>query len=158
MLDLIWICVLQKSTGGTKFLDFQVISSNSRLIFKYFSWTSNAKSAEICELPKTHFCKNLKEINNFELTLPTPFISESCIRIKTNANFYFQTSLWCLKRFYEGLNFLFSSRIGTRRVNKCTKLLPQIKILQKRETSLHGLLKNLNILTVQLHLPKILSI
>ena len=93
-------------------------------------------------------------MNNFELTLPTPFISESCIRIKTNANFYFHTSLWCLKRLYEGLNFLFSSRIGTRRVNKCTKVLPQIKILQKRETSLHGLLKNLNILTVQLHLPK----
>ena len=24
-------------------------------------------------------------------------------REKVNLNFYFQTSLWCLKRFYEGL-------------------------------------------------------
>ena len=26
-------------------------------------------------------------------------------REKINLNFYFNTSLWCLKRFYEGLNF-----------------------------------------------------
>ena len=37
------------------------------------------------------------------LTLPVPCISESCIEIKINLNFYFHTSLWCLKRFYEGL-------------------------------------------------------
>ena len=35
-------------------------------------------------------------------TLPTPCISESCIEIKINLNFYFHTSLRCLKRFYEG--------------------------------------------------------
>ena len=35
--------------------------------------------------------------------LPAPYISESCIKIKINLNFYFCTSLWCLKRFYEGL-------------------------------------------------------
>ena len=34
---------------------------------------------------------------------PVPFISESCIEIKIKLNFYFHTSLWCLKRFYEGL-------------------------------------------------------
>ena len=37
------------------------------------------------------------------LTLPAPFISESCIKIKINLNFYFHTSLWCLKNLYEGL-------------------------------------------------------
>ena len=37
------------------------------------------------------------------LTLKDPFISESCIEIKIKLNFYFLTSLWCLKRFYEGL-------------------------------------------------------
>ena len=37
------------------------------------------------------------------LTLKDPFISESCIEIKIELNFYFHTSLWCLKRFYEGL-------------------------------------------------------
>ena len=40
------------------------------------------------------------------LTLKDPFISESCIEIKIKLNFYFHTSLWCLKRFYEGLKGL----------------------------------------------------
>ena len=31
-------------------------------------------------------------------------ISESCIKIKINLNVYVHTSLWCLKRFYEGLS------------------------------------------------------
>ena len=35
------------------------------------------------------------------LTLDVPCISESCTEIKLN--FYFHTSLWCLKRFYEDL-------------------------------------------------------
>ena len=45
-------------------------------------------------------------------TLKDPIISESCIEIKIELNFYFHTSLWCLKRFYEGLEgfiFLFFS-------------------------------------------------
>ena len=37
------------------------------------------------------------------LTFPAPCISESCIQIKIDLNFYFHTSLWCLKKFYEGL-------------------------------------------------------
>ena len=37
------------------------------------------------------------------LTLKDLFISESCIEIKIELNFYFHTSLWCLKRFHEGL-------------------------------------------------------
>ena len=40
------------------------------------------------------------------LTLKDPIISESCIEIKIELNFYFLTSLWCLKRFYEGLKGL----------------------------------------------------
>ena len=35
-------------------------------------------------------------------TLSYPCISESCIKIKINLNFYFHNSLWCLKRSYEG--------------------------------------------------------
>ena len=38
---------------------------------------------------------------NVLLTLPVLRISESCIEIKIKLNFYFHTSLWCLKRFYE---------------------------------------------------------
>ena len=43
------------------------------------------------------------------LTLNVACISESCIEIKIKWNFYFHTSLWCLRRFYKG--------IGTGRVN-----------------------------------------
>ena len=43
----------------------------------------------------------------FLLTLPVLCISESYIEIKIKLNFYFHTSLWCLKRFYEGLLFFF---------------------------------------------------
>ena len=38
------------------------------------------------------------------LTLPAPWIWESCIKIKINLNFYFHTSFKCLKRLYEGLH------------------------------------------------------
>ena len=37
------------------------------------------------------------------LTHNDPCISESCIETKIELNFYFQSSLRCLKRFYEGL-------------------------------------------------------
>ena len=37
------------------------------------------------------------------LTLKVPCMSESCIEIKIKLNFCFHVSLWCLKRFYEGL-------------------------------------------------------
>ena len=36
------------------------------------------------------------------LTLPGPYISESRIKTKINLSFYFHTSLWHLKSFYEG--------------------------------------------------------
>ena len=38
------------------------------------------------------------------LTLPVTFISEGCFEIKIK--FFFHTSFWCLKRFYEGLKDL----------------------------------------------------
>ena len=40
----------------------------------------------------------------FLLTLPVPCIFESCIEIRITLNFYFHTSLCCLKGFYEGLS------------------------------------------------------
>ena len=43
------------------------------------------------------------------------YILESYIEIKINLNFYFRTSFWCLKRFYEGLNGI--GYFGTLRVN-----------------------------------------
>ena len=37
------------------------------------------------------------------LTLPALYFAQSCTKTKINLNFYFHTSLWCLKRFYEDL-------------------------------------------------------
>ena len=58
------------------------------------------------------------------LILHAPCISESCLKIKIKLDFYFCTSLWFLKRFYEApqrsvkikpeVNF-FSSRPGSER-------------------------------------------
>ena len=42
------------------------------------------------------------------LTHNVPCISETCIEMKINLNFYFHT-LWCLKRFYEGLKDLYKT-------------------------------------------------
>ena len=47
----------------------------------------------------------------FTLILLVPCISESCIEMKIKLNFYFRTSLWGLKRFYEGLKVGLSSYI-----------------------------------------------
>ena len=53
--------------------------------------------------------KRRRQIRGFKqmilenVTLPFSCISESCIEIKIKLNFYFHTSLSCLKRFYEGL-------------------------------------------------------
>ena len=51
------------------------------------------------------------------LTFPVLCISESIIKIKVNLNFYFHTSLWSLKRFYEGLKGLHKTFWGTTK--KC---------------------------------------
>ena len=47
----------------------------------------------------TNKLKTSKSFQN-NLTLPTPCNSESCIKsnLKSNLNFYFNTSLWCLKK------------------------------------------------------------
>ena len=65
--------------------------------FKYFS--DARKTVRLtCHLFLIAFV-----INVFRLTLPVPCISKSCIEIKIKLNFYFHTSFWYLKRFYEGL-------------------------------------------------------
>ena len=40
---------------------------------------------------------DLQKLAN-QLTLPAQPILGSCVRIKINISFYFQTSLWCLQR------------------------------------------------------------
>ena len=52
---------------------------------------------------------------NQPLILLALCISESCIKIKVNFNFYFRTSLWCCKWFYVGLQGLYKTFWGTTR-------------------------------------------
>ena len=51
------------------------------------------------------------------LSLPVPCISESFTEIEIKLNFYFYTSLWCLKRFYEDFQGLHETFWGTTK--KC---------------------------------------
>ena len=48
-------------------------------------------------------CPYNSEVLNINLTFPALCISDSYVKININLNFYFGNSLWCLKRFYEGL-------------------------------------------------------
>ena len=52
---------------------------------------------------KTFWCFSCCTEHISTLILPTPCISEGYSKIKINLSFYFQTSLWYRKRFYEGL-------------------------------------------------------
>ena len=47
--------------------------------------------------------RDYHQISLLILTLPVPWVSESCIKIKIKLTFYFHSSLRCLERFYEGL-------------------------------------------------------
>ena len=61
-----------------------------------------------------HFYESVLSNFIYMFTLNITCISESCIGIKIKLNFYFHTSFWCLKRFYEGLHKTF---LGTTK--KC---------------------------------------
>ena len=67
----------------------------------------------IIEYVLLKMCSNL-----IAITLRAPCISESCIEIKINYNFYFHTSLWCLKRFYEDLEGLHKTFGDTTKIVK----------------------------------------
>ena len=97
-----WNGLSECKTSPDKFLNRTKISRETSKFF----WSCPALSSK---------CEDLKACsgnpanlfhwtwNNRKITLKDPFISESCIEIKIKLNFYFHTSLWCLKRFYEGL-------------------------------------------------------
>ena len=59
--------------------------------------------------------KNLirRDSDQPQFIIPSPCISDSSIEVKINLNFYFHTSLWSLKRFYEGLKGFHRSFRGT---------------------------------------------
>ena len=72
------------------------------------------------ELHEVCFLKSIQHLNFLDsassiyefwfmlsLTFHAPCISESCTTIKIDSNFYFHTSLWSLKSFYESLHKAF---------------------------------------------------
>ena len=75
------------------------------------------------------------------LTLKVPCISESCIEIKIKLDFYFHTSFWCIKRFYESTIKPFEApqRSVKRKFNLIFSLCPGLrrKGLILIETYLH---------------------
>ena len=79
---------VKEETSGKKWVDISIRLIRSLII----SNGSIETSSEVTRRVKTVF-----------LTLAAPCISESYIKIKLNLSVCFHTSLWCLKRFYEGL-------------------------------------------------------
>ena len=128
-----------------------------------FSWFSDFLDySAFIQRPKCHFSHSLRKVCWFDffartfvkrrevhlpltkslLTLPAPCISESYFKIKTNLNFYFRTSLWCVKWWQvwdttkkcENKNLIFSLRpsgIGTGRV-RLISLQKQIVVVRNK--------------------------
>ena len=69
---------------------------------RYFTGYLLRTSGESDHWRKSPHCNNPWVLAS-TLSLKDPIISESCIGIKIELNFYFHTFLWCFKRFYEGL-------------------------------------------------------
>ena len=65
---------------------------------RYF--ISGSKKRELSSDNLT-ICLRSRKVRDGSLSLNAWCISESYIEIKIKLNFYFYTSLWCLKRFYE---------------------------------------------------------
>ena len=96
-------------TWKSLFFHLVILSLNLENCIFSFSVSYLIKLSSSSWCPNILF-KSLWNIANF-LSLNVLCIFESCIEIKIKLNFYFHTSLWCLKRFYEDLK-----GIGTRRV------------------------------------------
>ena len=73
----------------------------------YFAFRSNDTGYEIYDKMLAFTGKEFSRLYFWymltSITLPALCISESCIEIKIDLVFYFHTSLWCLRRFCEGL-------------------------------------------------------
>ena len=101
LMDTLYPSVSKLFRGG----GVQIVPSNLyyRACYENFKNCIKDKDVKDSTLRANHetFCAIWYHLYN--LILPVPCISESCIEIKIKLNFSFHTSLWCLKRFYEGL-------------------------------------------------------
>ena len=72
-----------------------------KILFAFF----RNGGSHLLTLPRKDFLQQLS--SSIFLTLPATSISQSYIKKNINSNFYFHTSLWRLKRFYQGLKGVF---------------------------------------------------
>ena len=99
----IWKNANQKNSQYGHFLRSVILQFTSKaIIFSTFD----------CFNPLMHVSK----WSDTFLTFPASCFSKSCIKIKINLNFYFHTSLWCRKRFHEGLKGLQKTFYGTTKM------------------------------------------
>ena len=77
------------------------------VLFKYYFWIHLYFLHSISSLEHTKdiVSTSIKDLQKI-LALSASYISENYFKIKINLNFYFRTSLWCLRRFYGGLKDL----------------------------------------------------
>ena len=87
---------------------------NSELFWIIRSLRKN-KAKYMSERSMTVFVLRQCHPKLFSLTFPAPYILEGCSKINVSLNLYFHTSLWFLKRFYEGLSGLHKTFWGTTR-------------------------------------------
>ena len=97
-----------KSTGNCQIAKFP-LSLPSITSILCLIWTIVSKNGPSFLIKKKKKNRSTNHASGIDylwillLTLKDTCISESCIELKIELNFYFHTSLWCLKRFYEGL-------------------------------------------------------
>ena len=81
--------------------------------------------------------------NRLTLNVPIP-------KKRKNLNFYFHTSLWCLKRFYEGLKSLHKTFWGTTKKCEIRNLSFNLSFISIQHSEIHGLMGRVIIYIVQM--------
>ena len=85
------------------------------LVIKFFQHRLSflTKCDKMCNFYQTLVINREISIINREISIINPSHPDPGRREKFNLNFYFYTSLWCLKWFYEGLEGLHKTLWGT---------------------------------------------
>ena len=107
---------LQKSSLTFSFHNFHWLSKNSNLFIsvRHF-WTYNnlILQRQYDSICRHGFDYGFYSSKDLTINLLIPFRPNPGRREKIKLNFYFHTSFWCLKRFYEGLKGLCKTFWGT---------------------------------------------
>ena len=102
------------------FLGLHIRQILNKHITEFNSWATYSLENNLLKLYYTKNCDQLRRklwicshLLKKSLILPAPYSSGRSIKTKIHLNFYFETSLWCLKRFDEGLQGLHKTFGGT---------------------------------------------